>query len=140
MAQANRSERFDRTLDALGPVLDWVDQFTVAERLSDGISQNLMLVVEELFTNQVRHQQGSELPIELSLARSNGTEIEFVLTDPEATFFDPENAPRPALDVPIEERPYGGLGVHFVKTLASLFEYRFDDGVAVTTVRLRIDD
>ena len=37
--------------------------------------------------------------------------------------FDPLTAPVPSLDVPAEERPIGGLGVHFIRTVTDSVTY-----------------
>ena len=43
--------------------------------------------------------------------------------------FDPfTEAPPPDLDSSVEERPIGGLGVHFVKTMMDDVQYQRDQG------------
>ncbi len=37
--------------------------------------------------------------------------------------FDPLTAPPPLLDIPAEERPIGGLGVHFIRTVMDSVAY-----------------
>ena len=40
----------------------------------------------------------------------------------------------PDIDAPIEERPIGGLGVHFVRVLMDGFRYRRSDGRNIVTL------
>ena len=38
--------------------------------------------------------------------------------------FNPLDAPPPNLDLPIDERPIGGLGIFLMKSLTSAMDYR----------------
>ena len=42
--------------------------------------------------------------------------------------FNPLDAPPPDLTQPLEDRPIGGLGVHFLRTLMDGVEYRREQG------------
>lgn len=44
------------------------------------------------------------------------------------TAFDPAAAPPPDLDAPLGERRAGGLGLHFVRSLARIVGYRRENG------------
>ena len=48
--------------------------------------------------------------------------------------FDPREAPVPDLDLPIEMRKPGGLGMHLVKATMDSVEYRRQDGRNILTV------
>lgn len=51
--------------------------------------------------------------------------------------FDPLRAPRPDLDIPIAERPVGGLGIMMVRTLMDDVRYAYTDGKNTLTVSTR---
>jgi anti-sigma regulatory factor (Ser/Thr protein kinase) len=50
--------------------------------------------------------------------------------------FDPAAAPPPDLDAPMGERRAGGLGLHFVRSLSRIVEYRRDNGWNYLKLRL----
>jgi serine/threonine-protein kinase RsbW len=54
--------------------------------------------------------------------------------------FDPAAAPPPNLDLPLEERPVGGLGIHIVRSLTDRLEHqRIDDrNVLLMTRRVSV--
>ncbi|RDK04115.1 ATP-binding SpoIIE family protein phosphatase [Paraburkholderia lacunae] len=86
------------------------------ERPDLAFSANLCL--EELITNTILHglNGAPDRWIDVRLSMSDEW-LEISLKD-DAPQFDPfAEAPAPALDLDVEERPIGGLGVHMVKTM-----------------------
>ena len=82
----------------------------------------LTMAVEELMTNIVRHSGTSE-PVDVSINQDQQT-FSVRLTD-KGPAFDPfRQAPKPALEAGLEERPIGGLGVHLVQKMLDKVEYR----------------
>lgn len=76
------------------------------------------LCLEELITNIILHglKGAADRFIHVQISISNEW-LEILLKD-DAPRFDPfMQAPRPNLDLDINERPIGGLGVHMVKKL-----------------------
>src|SRR5258708_1895159 len=90
-----------------------------AEELS-----RLLLILDELFSNIVRHgydgaAANGTIEVTLSFARGRlGIEI---MDDGRP--FDPLTAPSPNLDLPASERQLGGLGIHFVRELVDEARY-----------------
>lgn len=94
----------------------------------------LQLALEETVTNIINHGYRTEpfgtrnFTVELSAPESG--RIRMVITD-DASAYDPLARPEVNLDLPIEERAIGGLGVHLVKNLMqhSSYERRGDRNV-----------
>ena len=83
------------------------------------------LVVEELFTNMVRHNEGGSDQITVSIERlDNSLHLELIDTDVED--FDPATADTPAVDAGIEERRPGGLGIYLVKKMVDDLSYDYE--------------
>lgn len=76
------------------------------------------LCLEELVTNTIQHglQGADNRYINVRMSISDEW-LEIILKD-DAPLFDPfVEAPLPELDLEVEDRPIGGLGVHMVKTM-----------------------
>lgn len=126
-----------RTMESLAVLVDFVREFLRSEGLPDDVAFDMDLVIEELFTNLVRHAQGGG-PIDVAIERSPG-EIHISLKGAEQSPFDPTRAPRVNVNLPIEERRAGGLGIHFVRELCREFRYEWRDGVGITTVVMGVN-
>jgi len=90
----------------------------------------LTLIVEELFTNTVRHghRGDCDLPIRIALDTDEGSLTLFY--EDAAPRYDPlaRLAAMPAsLATPFESRPVGGLGVVLVGMLAESARYAYED-------------
>ena len=98
---------------------------------------NLNISLDELITNTVSYgyQDTDEHEIRVMLTERDGALVAVVEDDGIA--FDPFTAaPAPELEADVEERPIGGLGVYFVKTLMDEVAYeRVDDRNRITLVQ-----
>ena len=98
---------------------------------------NLNLSLDELITNTVSYgyQDTDEHEIRVTLSERNGALVT-VLED-DGIAYDPfTSAPAPDLEAGVEERPIGGLGVYFVKTLMDEVAYeRIDDHNRITLIQ-----
>ena len=101
--------------------------------------RDLQLAVDEVCSNSIRHGYGGqEGQIEVSVERI-GHSIRVVVRD-WGMAFDPEQIPVPDLDLPLEERSLGGLGLFLVQQVMDDVRFEFNDskGNSVTMVR-RLD-
>jgi serine/threonine-protein kinase RsbW len=116
----------------------WLRRFSQSHELDEDADLRLNLVLEELFTNAVRHGgcQGMAAAASIRL-RIEGRELLVEYAD-RGQPFDPADAPTPDLGAPLEQRSAGGLGVHFVKQMARRIEYHRVDGWNRITLRLAI--
>jgi sigma-B regulation protein RsbU (phosphoserine phosphatase) len=88
---------------------------------------DVALAVEEVLTNVVRHgYKNSEGPIEV-VARANGLEVTVEVRD-RGVPFDPRSAPPPHLEVPLDERPTGDLGILLVRSAIDRIDYQREAG------------
>jgi anti-sigma regulatory factor (Ser/Thr protein kinase) len=88
------------------------------------------LVSDEWFSNLLRHGYAPEaLPaaaIGFCLRLEPGRAV-LELRD-NAPPFDPLQAPEPDLDLPLADKPIGGLGIHLIRNLMDTVAYRREDG------------
>lgn len=85
------------------------------------------LALDELVTNVIRYSGASaEGGIAVTLAVADG-DLHVELSD-DGRAFDPFSRPEPDLTSSLEERPVGGLGIHFVRTMMDEATYRRSQG------------
>jgi anti-sigma regulatory factor (Ser/Thr protein kinase) len=115
------------TLDSLEPI----SQFVLAASKSAGLSEKptyrLRLAVDEIVTNIIMHgyaETGHTGELFLTFSTQRGSLI-FTIEDT-APPFDPRHHPAPDLNLPIEQRPMGGLGVFLALHSVDQYGYEWD--------------
>ncbi len=89
----------------------------------------LNLVLDELLTNIVSYGYDDALPHEIRLRlRAEPGHLTAILTDDGKPFNPLKEAPAAVLDGSVEDRPIGGLGIHFMRTLMDEVTYQRQDG------------
>lgn len=119
------SGEFRRKVAALREVFAFLAQFIDEHEIDEKTAFSVNLVVEELFTNMVRHNEGGGESIALNLERRDDhVFLELIDTDVEP--FDPDTAEVPPVDAGIEERRPGGLGIYLVKKMVDELKYEYE--------------
>ena len=96
------------------------------------------LALEEVFTNVLRHAYSDAGAHEIRFsARLTPDHVVLQFAD-DGREFDPRAAPAPDLDLPVDERPIGGLGVHFVRELADRLDYERSGGMNRFTIHFAL--
>lgn len=127
----------DNDLRELAVAAGRVDAFCAEHGLSSNIAFAVNVSVDELLTNTISYgyEDGGRHRIEMTVRMENGVLV--VELSDDATPYDPTGAPHPDIDAPIEARPIGGLGVHFVRQLMDGFRYRRSGGRNIVTLTKR---
>jgi serine/threonine-protein kinase RsbW len=101
-----------------------LEQFCERESLGDLVKNQVNLVLEELYTNASSYGfEGIENgQVKITLAVINH-QLEICFED-NGIAFDPLEISDPDLMLSLDDRPIGGLGVFFVKTLTDHVEYQ----------------
>ncbi|MCG6876052.1 MAG: ATP-binding protein [Betaproteobacteria bacterium] len=120
-------------LAELESVREWVEEFGAAHQLSPRVMTSLLVSFDEVLNNLISYgysdERDHDIRLRLVLA---GNDVWAEIED-DGVPFDPLTAPPPTLSGGIGERPVGGLGIHFLKTLNDEVTYRRQDN----TNRLR---
>jgi serine/threonine-protein kinase RsbW len=124
-----------RTMGSLEALVPFVRQFLAREGLPESMGFDLDLVIEELFTNLVRHGKSGRNEVDVSLER-RPPDVVLCIREFDADHFDPTTLPPVDTGRPIEEREPGGLGVHFVRVLSRTFQYDWSERTGTTTVTM----
>jgi anti-sigma regulatory factor (Ser/Thr protein kinase) len=114
------------------------ERFGHEHHLSADDVMSINLVLDEVVLNIIRHgyDDEGEHQIHLTLAL-DGADLTIRVED-DGRPFDPVKAPPPNLDLPLEERPVGGLGIHIVRSIMDTVEHRRSGGRNVLTLRKTI--
>jgi anti-sigma regulatory factor (Ser/Thr protein kinase) len=112
--------------------------FAQKSGLSDKDLFALQIIVEELVTNVIDYGgvPAAEHAATVDLAVQNGV-LSIVITD-RGKEYNPLLRNDPDVTLPAEERPIGGLGVHFCKKLTETQDYVRRDGCNVLTLRRKL--
>jgi serine/threonine-protein kinase RsbW len=117
------------TADQLSVLMHFVQRFRADEGLSDGDAFALELVLEELFMNVILHgSQGRSSPARVAVQLSTTTDAMLIEVEDDGTPFDLLSAPAPDLNLDLDQRPVGGLGLHLIREVMDHVDYQFVSG------------
>ena len=124
-------------VDELAGVRAFVRVNVAAVGADEETMADLVQAVDELVCNVVGHgYAGRPGTVEITFFETPG-EIGFRIRD-DAPPFDPTAVPEPPLDLPLERRRLGGMGVHLARALTDGFDHRIlPTGGNEVTVRKR---
>lgn len=122
--------------DQLAAIREFVARSSQALAVDERTIGDLQLAVDEICSNVIQHGyggRGGEIEITVEDA---GASIRLVVRD-WGMAFDPGRVPAPALDLPLEERKLGGLGLFLVRQIMDEVQFEFDvqQGNSVTMVK-----
>ena len=130
-ATSGEHAQFPARLGALPDTAAFAQGFCDRNGISHDNALRLTLVIEELFTNTVRHgyRGESDAPIRISLSLAEGRVT--LLYEDSAPRYDPlirlSDTPE-GLSSPVEARPVGGLGVYLLGQLVAGARYAYENG------------
>jgi len=101
-----------------------IDEFAARQGLRPNVVFDLQLAANEIFTNVVLHGYADDRRHEIVVRLVADTDEVAVEIEDDGRPFDPSTVPTPRLDLPLEERPLGGLGVHLARRVTDAMEYR----------------
>lgn len=133
-----RLERsFKKDMSSLEGIFGFLGEFVQTEQLGSKIEFCITLLVEEIFTNMVRHNAASENDIVIDIER-DGEQLVVQLTDFDVDPFDPDDVEEVDVDAPLAARRPGGLGLHLVRSLADKVLFEYDDRELKVVVYKRV--
>jgi anti-sigma regulatory factor (Ser/Thr protein kinase) len=130
---------FKRHISALEEIFADLDEFISENRVNGSAAFVLKLVVEELFTNLLRHNVGGLDHISLDIALEEG-KMRVVLEDFEVEPFDVATVKPADINSPLEARRVGGLGIHIVRNYVSDLNYEYLEGTLRVTAVMDMEE
>ena len=111
------------TLENLAQIRSFIGKNAVEFGVVEGIVDDFILAVDEAVTNILVHgYKRSAGPVKIEIVHKN--KLLQVYVQDQAAPFDPTKAPSPDLTSPLERRPFGGLGVYFIRKAVDRLIYR----------------
>ena len=122
-------------LDELPALIDFIEAACVETGVKPELHFDLTLAVEEAVSNVIEHGykgRGGDLTIQFELQDDTVT----VRLRDHAKPFKPGAASRPDSEIPLEDRPLGGLGLHLMRQLMDEVRYEtLPDGNLLTMIK-----
>ena len=122
MAGARRE--FPRKIESLGEIFAFLEGFANEHEFDARTVFCMNLVVEELFTNMVRHNLGGSDTVTLGLDHDD-EQVFLELVDIDVEPFDPSTVEPVPVDAGVDSRRPGGLGVHLVRSMVDDLKYDY---------------
>ena len=127
---------FERSFDSLEDIVAFTAAAFADQEIDPELLPAIDFAVEELFTNMVKYSTMSSAAVRIDLARIDGG-VQVTLTDYDVDPFDVTLAPDADVELPIEQRKPGGLGLHLIRRLVDSIEYEYstESRQSRTTIR-----
>ena len=118
------TREFDRSFDALNAMFAFTREAFQRDNLDARLLPTVDLALEELFTNVVKYATEARSRVRVDIGKvPNGVEV--TLTDHNVDFFDVTRTGDVDVNLPIEQRTPGGLGLHLIKKMVDFIEYQY---------------
>ena len=115
--------RIRADLDGLASVREFVRNHAHRNGADQEAVNDMIQAVDESVTNAIVHgYRGSEGFVEVALEVRGGSLVAQVRDA--APPFDPTAVPSPDMSLPIDKRPFHGLGVHLMRELTDSMSYK----------------
>lgn len=118
------NKTFKRSFDSLEAIVAFTHGTFSSLPLDARLLPVVDLALEELFTNMVKYAKTSDAQSRIDITKvPNGVEV--TLTDYGVDFFDVTKSADVDVNLPIDQRTPGGLGLHLTKKLVDFIEYQY---------------
>lgn len=125
--------------EELGKIISFIDSFTAGKYFSENYIFDLNLIVDEVVTNVIRHggilSEDSEIEISLETDESNC----IITVKDEGKEFNPLEYEPYDLNMKIEDRPIGNLGIVLVKAKCDEIYYERKNGKNILLMKKHLE-
>jgi anti-sigma regulatory factor (Ser/Thr protein kinase) len=116
------------------------DEFVSEKDISIQIKFKIDMILDEILTNIISYGYDDDKEHIITICVSLDEEdMKIVITD-DGLPFNPLLRPPPDLNIPLEERPVGGLGIYLVKSYVSSIDYTRSDEHNILSIIMKISD
>jgi anti-sigma regulatory factor (Ser/Thr protein kinase) len=119
-------------------VVALAERFGEEHQLPAEVVMTIHLVLDEVVANVIAHAYDDTAEHQIRVTLTFDESLLAIRVEDDGRPFDPLAAPPPDLDLPLEERPVGGLGIHIVRSVMDDVEYHRDGGRNVLIMKKTI--
>jgi anti-sigma regulatory factor (Ser/Thr protein kinase) len=127
---------FERTFDSLPAIVAFTADAFTSERIDPSLRTLVDLAIEELFTNMVKYSTGSKADVRIEITGIDRG-VEVTLIDYDVDRFDVTARPEVDVNLPIEQRRPGGLGLHLIRRLMDSIQYEYAESSRQSRITFR---
>ena len=128
----------NNSLDEIATAMAALRGFTDSSAVDEAARQAAVLVLDELLTNIISYglkdSRHGLITLELDIIDEK---LQIRITDGGIPF-NPFDKPDPNLDIPLEQRQPGGLGIYLVKKYMDEYSYEYRDEQNIVTLRKKL--
>ena len=135
---------FEKKLTIINQISQLEELARFFEEISDewdlpmSASLNLNLVLEELVTNIIFYGYEDQNKHEITVVVILDNKLINIQLEDDGKEFDPLSIPEPDINLAIEDRKIGGLGIHFVRKIMDKIDYKRLDNRNILTLSKNI--
>lgn len=128
--------QFPNDLQSLSRVMEDAVRFLEERGVGASAVNIAHLAIEEMATNILKYGYDDTVPHKILLRVQIDPDGLLVVLEDDGHEFNPLQAPQPDLDLPVEQRKLGGVGIHLVRKLAAQVDYERCNGRNRLSVRI----
>ena len=117
---------FRRSFGSLAEIFAFTADFFARHGIDTGLLPTVDFTLEELFTNMVKYSPSGDAHVRIDMVTAPGG-VEVTLTDYDVERFDVTQAPDANINLPLEQRRPGGLGLHLIRRLVDSMTYEYSN-------------
>ena len=129
---------FKNELAEIGRLGQVVEEFAELHHLPPNLVFQFNVALEEILTNVISYGYEDSGEHEIMIRLSCTEEEMTAEVEDDGRPFNPLEAAEPDTSKPLEDRPVGGLGIHFVRKFMDKVEYRRQQGKNLLMMKKRI--
>ena len=116
-------------------LIQLVEHFSRDAGLVDDDTTDVNIMLDEFVSNVIKYGYDDDGRHEIVVSMKLQDGLLTIGIEDDGKPFNPLDAPAPDLNLPVEQRPIGGLGILIAKTMADTIEYERAGGRNVLTIR-----
>ena len=119
-------------------VVDQVEVFGEENGLPFKVLNTINLALDEIITNIVSYGYTDDASHEIDIELILDEKLLTVKITDDAVEFNPLDQPEPDVNIPLEEKKIGGLGIHLIRNLIDELDYKRIDDKNVFVMRKKL--
>lgn len=121
------NKKIEAKIENLYPLLESIDQTIRSYSVDEELLATLHICIEEVFVNVVSYAYGEQVGLVEVETEVNDGWLSITFRD-EGIPYNPLEREDPDLDLALEERPIGGLGIYMIRNMMDSVQYEYKEG------------